>query len=112
MKRFLLTTTHSTKRLYHNLPTKFIPLKASSHIKNMDLPACVDCVHYLEYYQQTPYDDIERGKCKLFGKKHLITGQIDYYYAEECRMDDKYRCGEKGFFFEKLKEDEEEEEEE
>lgn len=57
----------------------------SSKIKYMDYPVCKTCIHFLpfEHLMRTQ----EFGKCKLFGEKNVVTGEIKYKYADMCRMD-------------------------
>lgn len=62
-------------------------------IKNMDKPLCKGCV-YLAYNNSIP----GHSKCLRFGKKNLISGDIEYSFAEinrseygECGVDAKYR---------------------
>jgi hypothetical protein len=64
-------------------------------IKNFDLPVCKDCIHFLK----PVHSDTYLGKCKLFGTKDIITGQINYEYAEHCRNTDK--CSKNGTYLQK-----------
>ena len=64
---------------------------------------CVNCVNYIEYKYTNPYDEIyetqhKLGKCAIFGKQHLVTGQIEYDDALVCRSDD-LKCGKEGRYF-------------
>ena len=68
-------------------------------IKNSDLPICTNCIHFIEYKNNYPFDDNNLGKCKLFGKKNIVTGQIKYEYAENCR-ENKEKCDIHGKYFE------------
>ena len=88
-----------------------------SFIKNMEIPICGNCVHFINYfdsYNNKDYiissenkkiyinDDIpidNYGKCKLFGKKNIVTGKIKYEYADFCR-EDKEKCDLEGKYFE------------
>ena len=52
-----------------------------------NLPICVNCRHFIPHtthysYEDPPSDNY--GKCKLFGKQNLVTGQTEYVYAEIC----------------------------
>jgi len=71
-------------------------------IKYKDLPACINCVHFIPDKSNYPYDpppnDKEYGKCKLFGKQDMVTGDINYAYASLTRLDEQ-KCGEKGQYF-------------
>ena len=74
----------------------------STFIKYRDLPACINCVHFIEDQSNYPYDpppsDEKYGKCKLFGKQNMVTGTINNEYASLCRIDEE-KCGEKGQYF-------------
>ena len=61
-------------------------------IKNMEYPACKNCVHYIEH------NDYSLSRCAFFGEKNLITGEIKYNYADLTRKDE---CGVSGKYFEK-----------
>jgi hypothetical protein len=71
-------------------------------IKHHNLPTCIKCAHFMENKTNYPYDvpsnDKERGKCKLFGKQDMVTGEISYSHASLCRIDES-KCGEKGQYF-------------
>ena len=74
--------------------------KMPSLIKNMNLPVCVNCIHYFE--DKVPYfEDMVtyNAKCKKFGVKDIVSGKINYDYASICRSDDLL-CGKKGALFE------------
>lgn len=75
-------------------------------IKNLGLPICSNCIHFIEYKNNYPYDpvpDSSFSKCKKFGEKDLVNGEITYKYASLCR-DDELKCGIKGVFYEENKE--------
>ena len=76
----------------------------SSFIKCRDLPACINCVHFIEDQSNYPYDpppsDEKYGKCKLFGRQNMVTGNINYEYASLCRENEE-KCGKNGKFFTK-----------
>jgi len=64
---------------------------------------CVNCVHYMKYKYDYPHDELyayktKIGNCALFGKQHLVTGEIDYDNALECRLNE-LKCGKNGQFF-------------
>ena len=67
----------------------------SPFIKNLNLPSCVNCVHFLKYNNNDEPQNIDLGKCSQFGKKDIISGIITYDYASICR-DDKDQCGKNG----------------
>lgn len=67
---------------------------------------CVNCVYYMNYRYTNPYDEYDEiysnksksGNCALFGKQNLVTGEIDYDTALECRLNE-LKCGKKGLFY-------------
>lgn len=69
-------------------------------IKDLNLPSCINCVHFLEYQKSEPYNYAysELGKCSKFGTKNMISGEIKYDFASHCR-DDKDKCGQKGIYY-------------
>jgi hypothetical protein len=80
----------------------FIRRTISTFIKHRDLPACINCVHFIPDKTNYPYDplpnDEKYGKCKLFGKQNVVTGTINNEYASLCRIDEE-KCGEKAQYF-------------
>jgi hypothetical protein len=64
---------------------------------------CIDCKYFIgdniRWPDESP-DHTNFGKCKLFGKTDLVTGDIKYEYARLAREDDTM-CGKRGKFFEK-----------
>ena len=76
-------------------------MKQTVFIKNMDLPLCINCINFIEDKMTDPYgplqNDNENGKCKLYGEKNIVTGEIKYDYASDCRKDK--RCGLIGNYF-------------
>ena len=64
-------------------------------IKNSDLPSCLNCVHFI-IPKTKDLDDYDfYSRCKKFGKKNLITGEIEYDLARNCRKDGE-KCGYSG----------------
>lgn len=64
---------------------------------------CINCSHYKKYthtyyYNEIFYNYFKPGKCSLFKKQNLKTGQIYYDDALECRINNS-KCGIKGFFY-------------
>lgn len=77
------------RRLTRILPTGKV------FIKNSDLPICLNCSHFIRptELQKEYRDNYELyGRCKKFGKMSLITGEIEYDNARNCRLDDE-TCG-------------------
>ena len=79
----------------------FLRLFSSKSVK----PACVNCVNYIEYKREYPYDELytkyKYGNCYKFGIQNLITGTIEYEPAAFCRKDET-KCGENGKYFKLL----------
>jgi hypothetical protein len=59
---------------------------------NSRLPLCTNCIHFINNIG-TNY-----GKCKLFGEKNKITGEIKYLYASYCREYSEL-CGKNATFY-------------
>jgi len=72
-------------------------------IENNNLPPCINCIHFIEYKNKNSLlDDISSyGKCKLFGEKNIVSGQINYSFASFCRDNNK-QCGLDGKYFEQI----------
>lgn len=76
-------------------------------VKNEILPSCVNCVHFIECNPN------KSGRCKLFYKKNILTGRIEYEYASFLQIDayeytsvcrkDNNKCGKYGRYFIPLK---------
>jgi hypothetical protein len=78
------------KSLYKTFSTSFI--------RNKELPICSTCVHFIEPTHNYPYDPIpcdKQGRCKNFGEVNMITGTIEYDFANDCRLNDN-KCGKMG----------------
>ena len=63
-------------------------------IVNLNKPKCIDCSFFLK---QKPLD---MSKCYRFGKADLVTGIINYDYADICRLYPDM-CGVDGKYFDK-----------
>ena len=75
----------------------------SNFIIKKPINFCVNCLHYMEYNFLCPQDELYSnkttiGKCSLFGKQHLVTGEIVYDDALECRINNS-KCGKNGQFY-------------
>lgn len=68
-------------------------------IRNKELPICSNCIHFIEYKNNYPYDEIPNNekyaRCKKFGEVNLITGLINYDFADMCRSNNN-KCGKFG----------------
>ena len=80
----ILKTTFSTQKFF---------------LRNIELPICTSCVHFIEHTNNYPYDQLPNdklhGRCKKFGEIDLITGSTIYDFAKDCRNDNK-KCGKTG----------------
>jgi len=65
-------------------------------IKNANVKPCVNCV----YYKPSRFRKFvsEFSKCEKFGEKNIITGEINYIYADSCR-NNEVKCGIEGKYF-------------
>jgi hypothetical protein len=65
-------------------------------IRNKNLPICCNCLHFIEHTNNYPYDplpsDKTYGRCKKFGEVNMITCEIEYDLARNCRLNDN-KCG-------------------
>ena len=63
---------------------------------------CINCVNYIEYKHDNPYDELygkyKYGKCARFGSQNLVTGTMEYEFADLCRKYDT-KCGATGLHF-------------
>jgi hypothetical protein len=71
-------------------------LQSDKIIKNMNLPACRNCIHYKPSIINDYTSPL--NKCENFGEKNIITDKITYAYADTCRSDEKL-CGQEGKYF-------------
>lgn len=72
-------------------------VESAKLIKNLNCPACKNCIFYTPSIQNTDFTSIY-NKCSNFGNKNIITNVITYDFADYCRMDEN-RCGESGKYF-------------
>ena len=61
----------------------------TSYIIKTSTP-CVNCKNYIPYKYTYPIDEIydsetKLGKCGLFGRENLVSGNIEYDDALDCR---------------------------
>jgi len=82
-------------------PYTFHP-KLSDLVK---IPSCENCIHYIEYTNDYPWNDVPANtfkKCSKFSGKNTLTGETKTIFISVCR-EDKNKCGEQGRFFEAKK---------
>lgn len=67
-------------------------------IKNKDLPLCKNCVYCIKPSIFDFDTSLYFSKCKLFGSKNLINGEIIYNFTSTCRDNEIY-CGINGKYY-------------
>lgn len=76
----------------------------NSIIRNMDVPACIDCIYFDKYVSKDLWSIDEKiarlSKCKKFGVKNVVSGEIQYNIAHNCRSSNDM-CNIVGVFFSK-----------
>jgi len=65
-------------------------------IKNSEYPICKNCIYYKK--DDLFPNDYLLGKCLLFGKQDIISGQINNFYANDVR-NNKNLCDIKGIYY-------------
>jgi hypothetical protein len=70
----------------------------STTIKDMELPVCKNCRYFIPFENKEQY---LLGRCSLFGKKNIITGEITYEFADICRFTST-KCGYNGTLYEDI----------
>jgi hypothetical protein len=69
------------------------------YIKHFNLPVCKDCVYHRSHQGKIdPFKSGEQDKCLKYGEKNVVTGEINYQYADIVRKQD-LQCGIKGKHF-------------
>jgi hypothetical protein len=68
-------------------------------IKNMEIPACRNCIHYKPYISGLGSDySSSLSECHKFGTKDIITDKIRYDSPSLAR-DNEEKCGKEGKYF-------------
>ena len=81
-----------------NMPT---PMFDKEFIKNSDMKICKNCVHFIKSdYETAP----QLARCRKFGIKDIVDGDVQYYYADICRNNDRL-CGSIARWYEIYKND-------
>lgn len=65
-------------------------------IKNINLPACKNCIHYQVSNNEEFISSL--NKCGIFGDKNIVTDKITHDFADYCRNDES-KCGKEGKYF-------------
>jgi len=71
-------------------------INSENLIKNINIPSCKNCIHFKPYVNTDYYNEL--SKCQKFGKKDIISGKINYDYADNCRKDEN-KCGNEAKYF-------------
>ena len=69
-------------------------INSKINIKNIEYPACRNCIHFKPTYYDTNFNSIF-NTCDKFGEKDIISDKISYEYANSCRNDED-KCGLEG----------------
>jgi Pyruvate/2-oxoacid:ferredoxin oxidoreductase delta subunit len=69
-------------------------------IKNYHFPSCKNCVFYKPNTSSSFTSTL--SKCEKFGEKNIVTDEITYDYADNCRIEES-KCGKEGIYFEEEK---------
>ena len=83
----------------HILLTSGLSMCSDKNIKNINVPACKNCIYYKPQMLDTNFTS-SLNICEKFGTKNIITDKITYEYADLCRREDD-KCGEEGKYFNK-----------
>lgn len=70
-------------------------------IKNDNIPACRNCIYYKPNVLYGGFTS-PFNRCRKFGEKNIITNEITYNYADDCRNNET-KCGKEGRYFEEEK---------
>jgi len=65
-------------------------------IRNDHIPNCKNC-YYFERHELNK-DNFDLGRCRMYGEKDIVSGEITYEYAVHCRKNDA-QCGKEGIHF-------------
>jgi len=79
-------------------PLLFCAANSVKTIKNIDVPACRNCIYYTPSWVYSDFTS-DTNKCQKFGEKDIVTGEIIYDLANFCRKDET-KCGKDAKYFE------------
>jgi len=68
-------------------------------ITNFNIPSCRNCIYYKPSLYTSDFATT-LSRCEKFGDKNIITDEITYLYADNCRNDES-KCGKIGKYYEK-----------
>ena len=79
-----------------NITNKISPIvKRHIVIKNEHVTSCSNCLFFIKPTFRYPEPEIQAnlyGRCKQFGEKDIITGEVENLHALTCRKD-RTLCG-------------------
>ena len=73
--------------------TLYLFFQSKPDIKNINYPNCKNCIYFKEDTERE--DKYTFSRCKFYGEKNNLSGEIEYKYASTCR-DLNFLCGEHG----------------
>jgi len=88
-----MSTSLMSTSLMHALDT--LPKQFIKHAK---MPVCKQCTFFVPHIVSK--HKYELGRCKKFGEKNILSGEIKYFLASTNRNDTN-RCGISGAYYEK-----------
>ena len=75
--------------LYFLMLSRTMSTGIPSMIRNLQYPACKNCVHFIEHTNNYPYDPVPDnayyGKCTKFGQGHYVAQQLSLKVAAGYR---------------------------
>lgn len=83
---------NTSSSYFHTDSDSYIP---NQIITNGNAPACKDCL----YFKKIGVNNYFQSKCFKFGTKDLLSGIINYEYAENVRNVHNNKCGIQGKHF-------------
>jgi len=71
--------------------------KGDRIIKNIDVPACRNCIYYRPDPRHSEFTSA-LNRCEKLGEKNIVTNEIKYNYADTARERESL-CGPSGKYF-------------
>ena len=88
----------ASARVIRQRSTSYKP-ERNVYIKHFSFPICKDCVYHRPQHEKLdPFKSGDQDKCLKYGEKNVVTGEINYQYADFVRKQD-LQCGLKGKHF-------------
>lgn len=88
--------------LFYNIlclgfPSHRIPIQPD--VANKHFKLCIDCKYFIKEKNFHKDYQVELGKCGLFYELNLLSGEKNYAFASNCRINGK-QCGREGKLWE------------